>query len=57
MSKILEEGQYTKTVCGTPHFKAPEIKQDGKHNHKADIFSLGLVFYTILHKNEKPAKI
>ena len=44
------EKEYSKlfTRCGTPGFVAPEILQDKKYNKKADVYSIGIIFYLLL---------
>ena len=37
---------YLQTIAGTPWFTAPEVYR-GRYTEKADIFSLGLIFYCI----------
>lgn len=40
-----------KTVCGTPNYIAPEIlnENDGGYSHEADIWSFGVILYTLLY--------
>lgn len=49
---ILDEGQKNRTVLGTERYMSPEIL--GNHSYdakKADIFSLGVVFYVLAMGN------
>lgn len=34
--------------CGTPGYVAPEIFKDGGYSYKADVFSMGSVFFNLL---------
>ena len=37
-----------KTICGSPAYFCPEMIQKQRYNKKADIWSLGIVFYELL---------
>ncbi|KAG1696979.1 Protein furry -like [Nymphon striatum] len=39
------------TMCGTPNFMSPEIATRGEHGFEADVWSLGIMFYTFLTGN------
>ena len=39
------------TRCGTPGYVAPEVLNDLPYNCKADIFSLGVIFFMMLSGN------
>lgn len=41
------------TRCGTPGYVAPEVLADKEYNTKADVYSMGLLFY-ILVSNANP---
>ncbi len=40
----------TDTQCGTAEFMAPELIREDDYNAKVDIWSLGVVFYSLLYK-------
>ena len=39
------------TRCGTPGFVAPEVLHDKPYNCKADVFSVGVIFYIMMTGN------
>ena len=42
-----EEGQLFSTCCGTRAFMAPEIQDGEKYSNPVDVFSLGLLFFSV----------
>ena len=49
---ILDEGQKSKTVLGTERYMSPEIMGSSSYDAKrADVFSLGVVFYVLAKGN------
>eukprot|EP01124_Arcella_intermedia_P017067 TRINITY_DN2374_c0_g1_i1.p1 TRINITY_DN2374_c0_g1~~TRINITY_DN2374_c0_g1_i1.p1 ORF type:complete len:688 (-),score=120.07 TRINITY_DN2374_c0_g1_i1:71-1879(-) len=48
LSVKLENGEKKKTVCGTPNYIAPEVLEKTGHSYPADIWSVGVIMYTLL---------
>ena len=40
--------QIMETYCGTPLSMSPEIMQGRKYSYKADIWSVGVIFFTLI---------
>jgi serine/threonine protein kinase len=56
-SRKLQENEVAVTGCGTPLMMAPEIYLAKGYGHKADVWSLGCIFYELLiRKVPFPAK-
>lgn len=47
-TKLKDPGERKKTVCGTPNYIAPEILDSLGHGMEVDIWSLGVIVYTML---------
>jgi serine/threonine-protein kinase ULK/ATG1 len=47
-ARKLDEDQLAATHCGTPLMMAPQILLGDFYDHKADVWSLGCVFYEML---------
>ena len=48
LSAKIENGERMKTLCGTPNYIAPEILLKSGHTYPVDIWSLGVIIYTLL---------
>lgn len=38
----------SETICGTPLIMAPEVLNGIRYNHKADVWSLGILFFELI---------
>lgn len=43
-----EENNLAETGCGTPLLMAPEVLNGKKYSHKADVWSLGCLYYELI---------
>lgn len=48
LASFIQEGEVLKQVCGTPGYTAPEMLLNEGYTTKADVFSAGVVLYTLL---------
>jgi serine/threonine-protein kinase ULK2 len=47
-ARELKHEDLSQTMCGTPLVMAPEVLNGKRYNHKADVWSLGIVFFEML---------
>lgn len=47
-SKLLDDGSFAETKCGTPMFCAPEVNSGTGYDWRVDLWSLGGVLYVML---------
>lgn len=47
-ARELDYEDLTQTHCGTPIVMAPEVLNNKRYNHKADVWSLGIIFYEMI---------
>ena len=48
LAKSCESNTLLDTICGSPMYMAPEIMKYRKYDTKADLWSLGIIFYQML---------
>jgi len=51
------KSRITGTVCGTPLYMAPEVKEGKVYDWKADIFSFGLMMYEMWFGKSAPLEL
>lgn len=54
---IKEQHQLFNTVCGTPLYMSPELLLLKPYTIKSDIWSIGILFYTMLYKSHPFGKL
>ena len=50
-AQLLEKDEKWYTICGTPNYLAPEILIHKGHSFEVDLWSLGIIIYTLLTGN------
>ncbi len=47
LTKHLKKDDYTRTLCGTVDYVAPEVFSERRYNHTADAWSLGVLLFVL----------
>lgn len=47
-AKLMKSNDLRYTMCGTPNYIAPEILRHNGHSFQVDVWSMGIILYTIL---------
>jgi polo-like kinase 1 len=47
-TKLENADERKKTICGTPNYIAPEVISGGTHSFEVDVWSLGVILFTML---------
>jgi polo-like kinase 1 len=46
--QVAFEGERKRTLCGTPNYIAPEVLGQRGHSYEVDVWSVGVILYTML---------
>ena len=49
ISKKMDAGEHTYTICGTVHYMAPEIISQSGHGYAVDFWALGIFIYECIN--------
>lgn len=52
LSRVMDDETAKMTACGTPAWTAPEVVRMQPYTHKADIYSLGVLLYELIARQE-----
>ena len=48
-AKIYDDNFLNSTLCGTPHYLAPEILKNNEYHKNSDLWSVGIIYYYLIY--------
>lgn len=48
-AKVYDDDFLNSTLCGTPHYLAPEILKNNEYHKSSDLWSVGVIYYYLSH--------